>query len=79
MRASARTQWQRRVAERHTAATHLSLNKIDGAYTYLTRDGCAIDSIGIHFNQPSPACFIQHTCINVNTSTACLPAATYRR
>jgi hypothetical protein len=38
-----------------------------------------LDSIRIHLNQPSPACFIQHTCINVSTSTACLPAATYRR
>jgi len=59
--------------------THLSLNKIDRAYTYLTRDGCAVDSIRIHLNQPSSACFVQHTCINVSTSTACLPAATHRR
>ncbi len=61
------------------AATHLSLNKIDGADSYVRKDGCGVDTICIQLDIPSPACLIERTCIKVNNCTACSLAATYRR
>jgi hypothetical protein len=65
--------WQKCDAAR---SVHLSFNKIDGADSYVRKDGCAVDTVCIQLDIPSPARLIERACIKVNNCAACLPAAT---